>query len=386
VQYKYVPILIVVLILIPDFLNSYAMQRSQLKLQADQIRWQRKLSPAHHNCQRDNRPTLPKGQWDSLTAQQGEELFGWQDGLTGGGRGWAGKEEKGLDGSTGRWGEEGVGWINGLIGGRGVWTDWWFNGSKPRLAGQLNGNGLMAKAWWFDGSIAWHQKDRQWTNPIIWRDNQPKKNEAKAWWEVERGCRATWQPTKWRKTRRWRLANATINRKFEGLDGEEGVGWLNSLIGGGGDWAAQWLDRRRRGLGGLMAWRGEEWVSQDRGRRGLALNRKNGYLPVDTAGEGHEEGQHGNMTLYCGLTKLNNNFIFCNFIAPFTPPLCSLMHTVEAMIGAIPTFHAQHDEQHLGFVVLQVPHLGHCHDVDEPAAGPDVGTNCIIVDGFSMEW
>jgi hypothetical protein len=87
---------------------------------------------------------------------------------------------------------------------------------------------------------------------------------------------------------------------------------------------AQWFDGGRR-------------AGRDGGRRGLALNRKNGHLPVDTAGKGHVEGQHGNMTLSCGLTKLNNNLIFCNFIvtsAPFTPPSHSLMHTVEAMIGA----------------------------------------------------
>jgi hypothetical protein len=90
------------------------------------------------------------------------------------------------------------------------------------------------------------------------------------------------------------------------------------------------------------------------------------------------------------MTKLNDDFIFCNFIitsAPFTPPSPSLLHTVKAMIGAIPTFHAQHVKQHLGFIVLQAPHLRHCHDVDESAAGPDVdGTNCIIVDEFSTEW
>jgi hypothetical protein len=63
------------------------------------------------------------------------------------------------------------------------------------------------------------------------------------------------------------------------------------------------------------------------------------------------------------------------------------MHTVKAIIAAIPTFHAQHDKQRLGFIVLQVPHLQHCHNVDELPAGPDVdGTNCIIIDGFSMEW
>jgi hypothetical protein len=59
----------------------------------------------------------------------------------------------------------------------------------------------------------------------------------------------------------------------------------------------------------------------------------------------------------------------------------------KAMIGAIPAFHAQHDEQRLGFVVLQVSHLQHCHGIDESAAGPDVdGTNCIFVDGFSTGW
>ncbi len=157
------------------------------------------------------------------------------------------------------------------------------------------------------------------------------------------------------KTRRWRLANTTINRKLEGLVGEECVGHLGSLTGGGGDWAAQWLDRGRRGLDGSMAQQGEEWVGQDWVRRGLALTKKNGYLPVDTAGEGHEESQHGNMTLYCGLTELNNKVVFCNFIiisALFTPPLHSFMHMVEAMISNIPTFHARHDEQRLGFVML----------------------------------
>jgi hypothetical protein len=72
----------------------------------------------------------------------------------------------------------------------------------------------------------------------------------------------------------WRRANATINRKLEGLDGEEGVGRLNSSTGGGGDWAARWLDSGRRGLDGSMARQGEEWVGWDGGRRGLALNRK----------------------------------------------------------------------------------------------------------------
>jgi hypothetical protein len=59
----------------------------------------------------------------------------------------------------------------------------------------------------------------------------------------------------------------------------------------------------------------------------------------------------------------------------------------KAMIGAIPTFHAWHDKQRLGFVVLQVPHLQHFPNVDESAAGlDDDGTGCIIVDGFSTEW
>jgi hypothetical protein len=89
-------------------------------------------------------------------------------------------------------------------------------------------------------------------------------------------------------------SQSTTNRKLEGLDREEGVGQLDSMTEGGGDWEAQWLDRGRRGLNGLMDRQGGEWVGWDRGRRGLALNRKNGYLPVDTAGEGHEEGQHGN--------------------------------------------------------------------------------------------
>jgi hypothetical protein len=51
----------------------------------------------------------------------------------------------------------------------------------------------------------------------------------------------------------WRPANATLNRKSDVLDGEEGVGQLDSLTGGGGDWAAQWLERGRRGLDGSMA-------------------------------------------------------------------------------------------------------------------------------------
>ncbi len=61
------------------------------------------------------------------------------------------------------------------------------------------------------------------------------------------------------------------------------------------------------------------------------------------------------------------------------------MHTVEAMIGAILTLlHAWHDKQQLGFLVLQHPHLWHCHGVDELAAGPDVdGNTGIIVNGFS---
>jgi hypothetical protein len=50
----------------------------------------------------------------------------------------------------------------------------------PRLAGRLNGDGLMAKACRLDGSTTQHQKYGQWTNPISQRNKQPKKKEAKA--------------------------------------------------------------------------------------------------------------------------------------------------------------------------------------------------------------
>jgi hypothetical protein len=80
------------------------------------------------------------------------------------------------------------------------------------------------------------------------------------------------------------------------------------------------------------------------GKEAAALLLQKGWCNIDTAGKGHKEGQHGNTTLYCGLTKLNGNFILSNFIittAQFTPPLHSLMHTVEATpIGAILTVHA----------------------------------------------
>jgi hypothetical protein len=80
-------------------------------------------------------------------------------------------------------------------------------------------------------------------------------------------------------------AEASQCRKLEGLNGEEGVGRLGSSTGGGGDWVAQWLDRGRRGLDSRWLNRGKEWVGRDGRRRGLALNRKNGYLPIDTAGK-----------------------------------------------------------------------------------------------------
>jgi hypothetical protein len=50
-----------------------------------------------------------------------------------------------------------------------------------------------------------------------------------------------------------------------------------------------------------MARRGEEWVGGDVGRRGLALNGKDGYLPVDTAGERAE-------SLDCSPRKRRRNF------------------------------------------------------------------------------
>jgi hypothetical protein len=80
---------------------------------------------------------------------------GGEEGLSGigGGGGW-----------TDRWADRGGGvgringmiggrWINGMIGGRGVWTDQWFDGLMPRLAGWHDSD-VEAKTIFYHNQIA----------------------------------------------------------------------------------------------------------------------------------------------------------------------------------------------------------------------------------------
>jgi hypothetical protein len=114
-QYKFVPILFIVLILIPDFLNFYAVLHCVDVKSAQALSW----SDSTTKEVISGASQLPTG-WP---ADASKGTMGRLDGSTGGGVIWTAQWlDKGRRGLS-RTGWEGIGWIDGLTGGGGGWTD-----------------------------------------------------------------------------------------------------------------------------------------------------------------------------------------------------------------------------------------------------------------------